>query len=65
MTAVGLLGFIYYQNFEEFSSLIGDYFVLKVGYTKAGACIALGLTTSGLRDENDPSLALLLDNINS
>ena len=60
MTAVGLLGFIYYQNFEEFSSLIGDYFDLKDGYTKAGACIALGL-----RDENDPSLALLLDNINS
>jgi 26S proteasome regulatory subunit N1 len=65
MTAVGLLGFVYYQNFEEFSSLISDYFDLKDGYAKAGACIALGLTTSGVVDENDPTFALLTECIES
>lgn len=59
MTAVGTLGLIYMWNFEEFSSVISDYFDLKDGYAKAGACIALGLTTTGIRDENDPTLALL------
>lgn len=52
-------------NFEEFSSVISDYFDLKDGYAKAGACIALGLTTTGIIDENDPALALLEDSIKS
>lgn len=64
-SAVGTLGLIHMWNFEEFSSVISDYFDLKDGYAKGGACIALGLTTTGIRDENDPALALLEDSINS
>ncbi len=63
MTAVASLGFIYYQNFEEFSTILSEYFELKEGYARAGACIALGLSSTGVRDENDPCLALLLDQL--
>ena len=63
LTAVGTLGLIHMWNFEEFSSVISDYFDLKDGFAKAGACIALGLTTTGIQDENDPALALLEDSI--
>lgn len=58
-SAVGTLGLIHMWNFEEFSTVISDYFDLKDGYAKAGACIALGLSTSGVWDENDPARALL------
>ena len=55
------LGLIHLWNFEEFSSSIADYFDLKDGFAKAGACIALGLSTSGVWDENDPARAFLED----
>jgi len=38
---------------------------LKDGYAKAGACIALGMTSSGVVDENDPAFALLIESITS
>ena len=59
MSTVATLGLIHLWNFEEFSNHISDYFDLKDGYAKAGACIALGLSTSGVWDENDPAWALL------
>lgn len=65
MSAVGTLGLINMWNFEELSSVISDYFNLKDGYAKAGACIALGLATTGIYDENDPTMALLADAIQS
>ncbi len=43
--------------------MISDFFELNDGYAKAGACIALGLTTTGVRDENEPAFALLTENI--
>lgn len=65
MSAVGTLGLIHIWNFEEFSTVISDYFDLKDGYAKAGACIALGLSTSGIWDENDPARALLEESLQS
>ena len=65
MTSVASLGFIYYQNFEEFSTILAEYFDLKDGYAKAGACIALGLSSTGIRDDNDPCFALLFDQLQS
>ena len=62
-SAVGSLGLIHLWNFEEFSDVISDYFDLKDGFAKAGACIALGLTCSGIRDESEPALALLTENL--
>lgn len=63
MSAVGTLGLIHMWNFEEFSNVISDYFDLKDGYAKAGACIALGLSTSGVWDENDTARALLEESL--
>jgi 26S proteasome regulatory subunit N1 len=65
MTAVSTLGFIYYQSFDEFSAILSDYLELKDGYAKAGACIAIGMTSTRVRDENEPCLALLMDYLNS
>lgn len=65
MTAVASLGLVYYQNFEEFSTILSEYLNLKDGYAKAGACIALGLSSSGIRDENDACMALLMDQLSS
>lgn len=65
MSAIGTLGLIHMWNFEELSSVISDYFNLKDGYAKSGACIALGLATTGIHDENDPTMALLMDCITS
>ncbi len=63
MTAVGSLGIIHLWNFEELSDQVSDYFDLKDGYAKAGACIALGLSCSGVYDENEPALAMLSENL--
>lgn len=65
LSAVASLGLIHMWNFEEFSSSIADYFDLKDGFAKAGACIAIGLSTSGVWDENDPARAFLEDAFSS
>jgi 26S proteasome regulatory subunit N1 len=44
---------------------LAEYFDLKDGYAKAGACIALGLSTSGIWNESDPAKALLEEAIQS
>lgn len=62
-SAVATLGLIHMWNFEEFSTVISDYFDLKDGYAKAGACVALGLSTSGVWDENDTCRALLEESL--
>lgn len=65
MSTVASLGMVYMWNFEEFSTKISDYFDLKDGYAKAGACIALGLSSGGIWDESDPAKALLEDALGS
>lgn len=65
MSTVASLGMVYMWNFEEFSAKISDYFDLKDGYAKAGACIALGLSSSGIWDESDPAKALLEESLES
>lgn len=59
MTAVATLGLVYMWNFEEASAVLAEYFDLKDGYAKAGACIALGLATCGVSNDNDPAKAML------
>jgi 26S proteasome regulatory subunit N1 len=65
MSTVASLGLIYLWNFDECSSVLAEYFDLKDGYAKAGACIALGLSTSGIWNESDPAKAMLEDAIQS
>jgi 26S proteasome regulatory subunit N1 len=61
MTAVASLGFVYYQNFEDASNILSEFLDLKDGYAKAGACIAFGLSSTGVKDENEPCFAILFD----
>jgi len=65
MTTIASLGFVYMWNFEEASSVLSEYFDLKDGYAKAGACIALGLSTSGVWDENEPAKVILSEYLTS
>lgn len=65
MSTVASLGLIYMWNFEGCSEVLAEYLDLKDGYAKAGACIALGISTSGVWDENDPAKAILMEAIES
>jgi 26S proteasome regulatory subunit N1 len=65
MTTVATLGLIHLWNFEDFSEDASDFFDMKDSYAKAGACIALGLCCSGVRDESEPAMALLSENLES
>ena len=65
MTTVATLGLIHLWNFEEFSEDTSDLFDMQDSFAKAGACIALGLCCSGVRDENEPAMALLSENLES
>lgn len=65
MSTVASLGLTNMWNFESCSEVISEYFDLKDGYHKAGACIALGIATSGVWDENDPTKAMLMDALES
>lgn len=60
-SAVASLGLVYSWNFEEASSILSDFFDLKDGYIKGGACVALGLATSGVFEENEATKAMLLE----
>lgn len=64
-SAVCSLGLIHMWNFEELSNIITDYFDLKDGYARAGACVAIGLSVSGIYDENDPACAFLNEAVES
>lgn len=63
MSAIGTLGLIHMWNFGECWSAVQEYYSTVSGYSKAGACIALGMSSSGVWNENDPLLALLEESI--
>ena len=65
LSTVASLGLVYMWNFEECSSILAEYFDLKDGFAKAGACIALGLSSSGVWNESDPAKALLEEAVQS
>lgn len=65
MSTVASLGLVNMWNFEGCSEVLAQYFDLKDGFAKAGACIALGIASSGVWDENDPAKAVLLEQIES
>jgi 26S proteasome regulatory subunit N1 len=65
MSTVASLGLVHMWNFESCSEVLAEFFDLKDGFAKAGACIALGISTSGVWDENDPTKAMLLEALES
>jgi len=65
MSAVASLGLIYLWDVDGCEEKISDYFNVKDGYAKAGACIGFGLANSGVWNELDQAKALLEEHLES
>jgi 26S proteasome regulatory subunit N1 len=61
MSAAASLGMVLLWNVDEGLNQIDKFFHNKEDYIKAGACLAVGIVSSGVRNESDPALALLTD----
>ena len=62
--AAASLGMTFLWDPSGASNHINDYLELTDGYSKMGACIALGLSNAGIIDECDPAKAVLEEKIN-
>jgi 26S proteasome regulatory subunit N1 len=65
ISATASLGMILLWNVEEGLSQIDRYYHNSDENVKAGACLAIGIVSSGVRNESDPALALLGDYISN
>ena len=65
MSATASLGAIMLWDVENALTEIDKYLYSDEDYIKAGALLAIGLVTSGVRNESDPALALLSEQINA
>ncbi|CAM9429485.1 unnamed protein product [Ectocarpus sp. 12 AP-2014] len=65
MSAAASLGTILLWNVEEGLMQIDKFFHSNEDYIKAGAVLAVGIVSSGVRNESDPALALLADHVES
>ncbi|KAJ3032270.1 proteasome regulatory particle base subunit [Rhizophlyctis rosea] len=61
MSAAASLGVIYLWEVEIGLTHIDKYLYSQEDYVKAGALLAIGLVTAGVRNESDPALALLTE----
>lgn len=61
--AAASLGMLFLWDPAGASNHINDYLELTDGYSKMGACIALGLSNAGIIDECDPAKAILEEKI--
>eukprot|EP01017_Pseudomicrothorax_dubius_P046408 TRINITY_DN8170_c0_g2_i4.p1 TRINITY_DN8170_c0_g2~~TRINITY_DN8170_c0_g2_i4.p1 ORF type:complete len:750 (-),score=243.54 TRINITY_DN8170_c0_g2_i4:172-2421(-) len=59
VAGTGSLGLIHMWDIEEGSTSITDYLNLKDGFARMGACIAIGVTNTGVTNEFDTAKALL------
>jgi 26S proteasome regulatory subunit N1 len=59
--AAASLGMVLMWNVDEGLNQIDKYFHNSEDYVKAGACLAMGILSAGVRNESDPALALLTD----
>ncbi|CAM9644994.1 unnamed protein product [Scytosiphon promiscuus] len=65
MSAAASLGTILLWNVEEGLTQIDKFLYSSEDYIKAGAVLAVGILSSGVRNESDPALALLADHVES
>ncbi|CAM9958946.1 unnamed protein product, partial [Ectocarpus fasciculatus] len=65
MSAAASLGTILLWNVEEGLTQIDKFLYSSEDYIKAGAVLAVGIVSSGVRNESDPALALLADHVES
>lgn len=64
MAASASLGLIQLWNVEEGLAQIDKFLYSSEEYVKAGAALAVGILSSGVRNDADPTLALLDEHIN-
>ncbi|KAJ3309947.1 proteasome regulatory particle base subunit [Boothiomyces sp. JEL0838] len=64
MSATASLGAILLWDVENGLTQIDKYLYSNEDYVKAGALLAIGLVSSGVRNESDPALALLSEHVN-
>jgi 26S proteasome regulatory subunit N1 len=65
MSAAASLGVLLLWDVENGLTHIDKYLSFHEDYIKAGALLAIGLVTSGVRNESDPALALLSEQVNA
>eukprot|EP00529_Nitzschia_sp_RCC80_P004013 CAMPEP_0113481360 /NCGR_PEP_ID=MMETSP0014_2-20120614/22368_1 /TAXON_ID=2857 /ORGANISM="Nitzschia sp." /LENGTH=943 /DNA_ID=CAMNT_0000374853 /DNA_START=95 /DNA_END=2926 /DNA_ORIENTATION=+ /assembly_acc=CAM_ASM_000159 len=63
MSAAASLGSILLWNVEEGLTQIDKFLYSNEDYVKAGAALAVGILTSGVRNDADPALALLSEHV--
>ena len=63
MAASASLGLIQLWNVEEGLAQIDKFLYSSEDYVKAGAALAVGILSSGVRNDADPALALLTEHI--
>jgi 26S proteasome regulatory subunit N1 len=63
MSAAASLGLVLLWNVEGGLNEIDKFFHNSDENIRAGGCLAIGIVSSGIRNEADPALALLSDNI--
>lgn len=59
MSAAASLGTIYLWNVDEGLNVVDKFLYSKEEYIKAGAALAVGILSCGVRNDADPALALL------
>ncbi len=64
MAAAASLGLIQLWNVEEGLAQIDKFLYSSEEYVKAGAALAVGILSSGVRNDADPTVALLDEHIN-
>jgi 26S proteasome regulatory subunit N1 len=65
ISAAASLGLVLLWNVEGGLNEIDKFFHNSDENIRAGGCLAIGIVSSGIRNEADPALALLADNIES
>lgn len=65
ISAAASLGLVLMWNVEGGLNEIDKFFHNNDENIRAGGCLAIGIVSSGIRNEADPALALLADNIES
>lgn len=65
MSAAASLGLVLLWNVELGLNEIDKFYHSTDDYIRAGACLAIGVVSSGVRNESDPALALLSDCVES
>lgn len=65
LSAAASLGLIMLWNVEEGLTQIDKFLYSNEDYIKAGAALAIGIVSSGVRHESDPPIALLPEHVES